>query len=86
MNAAEQIEMIARRTVATVTAESRRFSEATLRLATELGEHQQIRRNEVADLRTELQAAADACDTATPRILLPADMSEASPHRGRPNA
>ncbi len=80
MNAAEQIEHLTRSTIGSLTAASREFSETQQVLVARLDDHLLAHRTEVSQLRTDLQTAADAADNATPRILLPADIAEASPH------
>ncbi|MGC4934186.1 hypothetical protein ACLQ3C_10935 [Gordonia sp. DT30] len=80
MNAAEQIEHLARGTVGRLTMASRAYSALQQGLMADLDDHHRTHRTEVQQLRTDLETAADACDNATPRILLPADVAEASPH------
>lgn len=80
MNLADQIEAIARRATAHVTAASNAFSDTQRRLTAELAEHRED--NDPRErLREGLRREADAADVDTPRLLLPADVAEASPHR-----
>lgn len=81
MNPADQIEAVARATTAAVAAASREFTATQRRLSGQLDADRAARRNDVEQLRADLESAADAADNATPRILLPADVAEASPHR-----
>lgn len=81
MNAADQIESLTRQTVGRLTAASRAFSEIQQQVAADLDDHRRARQGEVQQLRADLESAADARDSATPRILLPADVADASPHR-----
>lgn len=93
MNAADQIEMLTGRTVGALTRASREFTGLQRALTDELDrhrrghldEHRRGHGDDTARLRRSLTDAADACDNVTPRIMLPADMSEASPHRSDPN-
>ncbi|RPA12160.1 hypothetical protein [Gordonia sp. OPL2] len=81
MNLADQIEAIARRATAHVTAASNAFSETQRRLVAELGDHRDENADPRERLREGLRREADAADVDTPRLLLPADVAEASPHR-----
>ncbi|AZG44956.1 hypothetical protein [Gordonia insulae] len=79
MNLADQIEAIARRATAQVIAASHTYSDVQRRLAAELAEHRHSTDPDVR-LREKLRQEADVAD-APPRIMLPADVAEASPHR-----
>ncbi|WLP91621.1 hypothetical protein [Gordonia sp. NB41Y] len=83
MNTADQIEQIARATTTRLAEASREFSAVQRRLSGVADQHRQATADATARLRADLEVAADACDSPTPRILLPADVAEASPHRGR---
>lgn len=80
MNTAEQIEFLARQGTDRLGVLSREFTAAQDRLAGDLTAHRQQRHDADAHLRDELAAQADAVDSATPRIMLPADQAQASPH------
>lgn len=81
MKLADQIEEIARQATARIVDASHRYSATQDRLAGEL-EHHQVEHADPDDrLRVRLEAQAEIADTATPRIMLPADRAEASPHR-----
>ncbi|MGW0037111.1 hypothetical protein [Gordonia sp. NPDC003376] len=83
MNAADQIEQIARAAITGLATASREFSAVQRRLSEVADHHRQATADVTAQLRADLETVADACDSPTPRILLPADVAEASPHRGR---
>ncbi|MFW0796129.1 hypothetical protein AAFP30_20115 [Gordonia sp. CPCC 205515] len=88
MNLADQIEAIARAATTQVVDASNEFSTTQRRLAQELAEHQAGERpadqpDDLDDLRSRLDDEADRADSVTPRILLPADMAEGSPHETR---
>ncbi|MGV9858183.1 hypothetical protein ACWDTD_05985 [Gordonia sp. NPDC003425] len=80
MNLADQIEGITRDATDRVAAASRAFSLAQAEL-TERASTERRDASAAARLRAELLDDADAADAATPRIMLPADVAEASPHR-----
>lgn len=82
MNLADQIESISRRAVGDVVDASRTYSETQRRLAGEYAEHLDATASAQQRLRHQLEVEADIADNATPRIMLPADVAEASPHRG----
>ncbi|MFT4127173.1 MAG: hypothetical protein QM662_13225 [Gordonia sp. (in: high G+C Gram-positive bacteria)] len=82
MKAADQIESLARETTTALAAASREFTATLRRLAAEVDDHCRTH-DEVAGLRADLESAAAAADHPTPRILLPADLADASPHRRR---
>ncbi|GAC70513.1 hypothetical protein [Gordonia soli] len=86
MNLADQIEAVSRRATDTIVAASTEFSTTQNRLAAEFAEHRRAGAGAEVDHREALERAADLADTATPRILLPADTAEASPHRRNPDA
>ncbi|GAA1481701.1 hypothetical protein GCM10009624_21410 [Gordonia sinesedis] len=79
MNLADQIDAVARSTIDQLAAASRAFSAEQLRLGREFDERAATGRTD-RQLRADLETAADAADSATPRIMLPADMAGASPH------
>lgn len=79
MNLADQIEAVARDTIDRVAAASREFSAEQMRLGHEFDELSVATRTD-RRMRADLETAADAADSATPRIMLPADMAGASPH------
>ncbi|MEE3848897.1 hypothetical protein VZC37_01030 [Gordonia sp. LSe1-13] len=85
MNLADQIEAIARRATARVVAASNDFSTAQRGLAAEVAEHRASVATPDQRMRDQLRRDADVADCATPRILLPADMAEASPHTPVPD-
>lgn len=80
MNLADQIEALARAATNDVAAASQRFSTRQRDLEATMSEHR--RHAVVSDrerLRADLEDAADAAD-ATPMIMLPADIADATPH------
>ncbi|MGC4962248.1 hypothetical protein ACPXCG_01070 [Gordonia sp. DT218] len=85
MNLADQIEAVARRATAEVVAASHAYAATQRRLASDLADFRSASAAPDQRLREKLQTDADIADTATPRILLPADVAEASPHRSAPD-
>ena len=82
MNLADQIEAISRDATREVVGASRMYSATQRRLAAEFAEHTEATQSAQLRLRRQLEIDADIADVATPRIMLPADVAEASPHRG----
>ncbi|MDY6807663.1 hypothetical protein GIY30_16950 [Gordonia sp. HNM0687] len=80
MNLADQIDAIARRATARVVAASNEFSATQRGLVAELAEHRAAVATPGERLRGELHREAEVAEVATPRILLPADRAESSPH------
>ncbi|GAC48708.1 hypothetical protein [Gordonia aichiensis] len=76
---ADQIEGIARAAIESIVAASREFSTTQHELARALAEHRRDAGSQTARLRAQLEDDADGAE-AMPRLLLPADMTEASPH------
>ncbi|WP_238422080.1 hypothetical protein [Gordonia sp. 'Campus'] len=80
MNLADQIEALARSATADVAGASHRFSARQRDLDLAMADHlRNSVRSETERLREELENAAEAAD-ATPGIMLPADVADASPH------
>ena len=80
MNLADQIEALARTATPAVAEASHVFSARQRDLELAMDEHRRNAvRSETQQLRDELENAADAAD-ATPGIMLPADVADASPH------
>ena len=82
MNLADQIDAISRTATGEVVEASRAYSATQRRLAEEYAEHEEAVASVQRRLRHQLEVDAEIADNATPRILLPADVAEASPHRG----
>ena len=85
MNLADQIEAMARTATAGVAEASHVFSaqQRDLGLAMDAHRHNAVQ-SDTQRLRDDLENAADAAD-ATPGIMLPADVADASPHLPPPN-
>lgn len=85
MNLADQIEALARSSTAGVAEASHLFSARQRDLELAMDDHRRHAvRSETQRLRDDLESAADAAD-ATPGIMLPADVADASPHLPPPN-
>ncbi|MEY1676322.1 hypothetical protein CYJ73_04045 [Gordonia terrae] len=85
MNLADQIEAMARTATAGVAEASHLFSAQQRDLELAMADHRRNAvRSETQRLRDDLENDADAAD-ATPGILLPADVADASPHLPPPN-
>ncbi|WP_055474862.1 hypothetical protein [Gordonia sp. HS-NH1] len=85
MNLADQIEALARSCTAAVAEASHRFSARQRDLELAMDDHRRTAvRSETQQMRDDLENAADAAD-ATPGIMLPADVADASPHLPPPN-
>lgn len=80
MNLADQIDAIARRATARVVAASHEFSATQRRLMAEVADHRADTATPGERLRGELHREAEVAEFVTPRILLPADRADASPH------
>ena len=80
MNSADQIESIARATTDRLAAISRTFSAKQQQLIEEQTRERASRPDDDTKIREELRLAADLAEVSTPRIMLPADMAQASPH------
>lgn len=82
MNPADQIDAVARAVTDRIAQASHVFTVEQDRLRRDLNVADGPGCAESSDrrLRETLQDAADAADTVTPRVLLPADRAGASPH------
>ncbi|MFT4044080.1 MAG: hypothetical protein QM673_13050 [Gordonia sp. (in: high G+C Gram-positive bacteria)] len=81
MNLADQIEAISRAATERVVGAARDFSAAQARLGAQLADHRRAAATSADQLRAELLDDAQVGGNRTPRIMLPADIAEASPHR-----
>lgn len=79
MSLADQIDAIARGATESIVVASREFTATQAGLATALAEHRRRSGTQTARMREQLVDDADEAD-ALPRVLLPADLAEASPH------
>ncbi|GAB35287.1 hypothetical protein [Gordonia otitidis] len=79
MTIADQIDALARAATESIVGASREFSATQTDLASACAEHRSRPGSPSTLAREQLVIDADEAD-ALPRVLLPADMAEASPH------
>ena len=79
MSLADQIDAITRGATESIVVGSREVTAPQAELASPLAEHRRRSGSQAARMREQLVDDADEAD-ALPRLLLPADLAEASPH------
>ena len=79
MSLADQIDAIARGATESIVGASREFTATQAQLARTLAEHRRRSGTQTARMRDQLVDDADEAD-GVPRLLLPADLADASPH------
>ena len=79
MSLADQIDAITRGATESIVVASREFTATQAELASTIAEHRRRSGSQTARMREQLVDDADEAD-ALPRLLLPADLAEASPH------